>query len=186
MTYNPDIPQSTDILSASQGQLLINFQQLEAIFDANHYKWDYATTALRGMHRFVTLESQASGPATSSTQGAVYTKTVSAAPQLFWRRASSGTEVQLTYPIDPVASNPGYSFLPGGVLIQWGVVSIASSPTTVTFPKAFSAGPWSIVVTPYNNNGSVGMASENFSTTTFKIYSSATSLSASWIATGPA
>ena len=34
-------------------------------------------------------------------------------------------------------SNPGYQVMPGGVIIQWGSISGATSPGTITFPKAF-------------------------------------------------
>jgi hypothetical protein len=152
MTYNKDIPQSTDIQSASQGQLLINFQQLQSIFDANHYTWDFATVATRGMHRFATFESQATAPASTATQNALYSKTVSAAPQLFFRRASSGTEVQMTATADPVIATTGQSFLPGGVIVKWGQVTATSSPYTITFSTAFPTTCLFGMVCPFSSS----------------------------------
>ena len=55
MTYLPSIPSGADIPSMSQSQIQTNFQQLENVFGADHYAWDYATTLLRGLHQQVTL-----------------------------------------------------------------------------------------------------------------------------------
>ena len=148
MTYLPSIPSGADIPSMSQSQIQTNFQQLENVFGADHYAWDYATTLLRGLHQQVTLPQLAAAPATTSTQLAVYTKSDGTSPQLFVRRKSSGTEIQMTAAQNPVVANPGYTFLPGGLLVQWGNLSIVGSSTsTITFPTAFSASPYSVTIT---------------------------------------
>jgi len=39
---------------------------------------------------------------------------------------------------DPVVATPGYTFLPGGILLQWGLNGTAGN-TSTTFPVAFTA-----------------------------------------------
>ena len=188
MTYLPGIPSAGDIQSVSQGQFQTNFQQLENVFDNDHYAWDYATVALRGFHLQVTLPQAAADPTTAASQVALYSKSDGTNPQLFYRRQSAGTAIQMTSNTDPSASGNGYSFLPGRILIQWGLAGISGSTNPVTFSTAFSGTPWSIVATPYNNNGNVTLATQNFSSSSFTIYSSSSTahLSASWVAIGPA
>ena len=48
------------------------------------------------------------------------------------------------------AANPGYTLLPGGILMQWGTVSITpvnggAVNSTVSFPKAFSTAVWTVI-----------------------------------------
>ena len=55
------------------------------------------------------------------------------------------------------AANPGYTLLPGGILMQWGSASVttangASTSGTINFPKAFPATVWSVTAS-LNDNG---------------------------------
>ena len=58
--------------------------------------------------------------------------------ELLFTREATGTQIQLTGPGTPVQSaSNGMTFLPGGILIQWGNDSISGSSTPVTFSPAF-------------------------------------------------
>jgi hypothetical protein len=48
------------------------------------------------------------------------------------------------------ATQTGYCWI-GGILLQWGVFAMTSSPTSVTFPIAFPNATFSVVIT--NNTG---------------------------------
>lgn len=53
----------------------------------------------------------------------------------------------LTFGTSSIATS-GYSRLPNGLLLQWGTTaSIATAGTTVNFPVAFAAAPYSVVLT---------------------------------------
>lgn len=54
MTYNPNIPQPTDRPSTSQGQILINFTELN-----NKFSLEHNGLAVNGKHKFVTLQRSA-------------------------------------------------------------------------------------------------------------------------------
>lgn len=43
----------------------------------------------------------------------------------------------------------GYQKLPGGLIIQWGFSTVPTTRTTVTYPIAFSAAPYTIQITRY-------------------------------------
>jgi hypothetical protein len=149
MTYNPGIPQANEFISQSQGQILTNFSQLDTVFAQDHIELDDATVADRGKHKQVTLKELAAGPATTSTEIALYSKDVSGSTQLFYRLPSSGTEVQMTGSF--LAAQNGHALLFGGIKIVWGRDTITAGGTTkaVTFVSAFSGAPYSIVATPY-------------------------------------
>ena len=154
MVFNPNIPQGTDAPSASQSQLLTNFQQVNTIFALNHYAFNDATAGLRGMHRAVVLEAQAAGPATSATQGALYSKIISGQPNLVWRRLNSGPEIQMTSNLTPIIAATGYTMIPGGLVLQWGTVHVAGgSSANIPFPLVFGAVPYSITVTTIRSAG---------------------------------
>lgn len=63
MPYNPNIPQPTDILSDSQGDLLGNFQALDTSFGIDHYKFS-DLTANNGFHNKVTTPVFVANPPT--------------------------------------------------------------------------------------------------------------------------
>lgn len=145
MTYNPNIPQTSNILSVSQGQLLTNFQQINTVFSKNHVAMNNATTANRGKHTAVQFSRRSSAPALDSTDGAYYTKN-SSGTNVFWQR-QGGAEVKITN-VDPSIGANGHTFLPGGLLIQWGSLNVPSGESSsISFPVAFSSVPYSINVT---------------------------------------
>ena len=50
----------------------------------------------------------------------------------------------------PVSASNGTSFLPGGIMIQWGSVSSPGSSGTITYPTAFTT-IYNVVLTPRND-----------------------------------
>ena len=76
-------------------------------------------------------------PTTAAGEGAIYTKDTNSRPTLFYRQESDGTEIQMTGP-DPVLTTAGLTFLPGGILMQWGKDVSIGTLGTITFPTAFS------------------------------------------------
>ena len=57
MTFNPNIPQPNDELSASQPVLLSNNTELDNAFEVDHYKFSDATTN-KGKHREITTPNE--------------------------------------------------------------------------------------------------------------------------------
>jgi len=96
MSYTPNIPNASDARAESQGQILSNFQALNSIWSVNHTPLTNPST--QGQHSALTLRSQSGDPTTAANQVAMYNKLVSNISELFFRPASNGTPIQLTYP----------------------------------------------------------------------------------------
>ena len=143
MSFNSNIPQGTDALIKSQGQLRSNFQAINAVFSENHVPMN---SELQGMHNLLNFRPQGLDPATSATQIALFTKLVSSIPMLFYAPSSSQAPVQLTFPSLSTglqSSNPDvyladqYSFIAGPFVVYGGKITGATngqvkvlSPTT--------------------------------------------------------
>lgn len=139
MTFNPNIPRATDLLINSQGDLLANNTNLNTIFSKNHIPLNVATNA--GKHTFVELVNSAALPAGLATnEGTLYVKTVDSRRELFYTNDNSGNEWQLTSLSNSnfatFGADPGWTFLPGGMLMQWGT-STKSTDGTVSFSRSF-------------------------------------------------
>ena len=177
--YNNNIPQPTDALNKSQGDLLTNFGSIKSLIDVNHY--DFANT-LAGKHMFVTLPIQAADPGTTSTEMALYTKDDGSGsnPAMFIQPKSSGTPINITS--SGQATN-GWTRLPSGILLKWGAVpgvtvqsGFTITPQVVNFPVSGSIPVFSSV---YNVQVTLGANSSSdynqaimmpsFTTTTFTV-----------------
>lgn len=94
MTYDPRPNASGDTLVASRDPIRTNFEILQSRFQDNHTDFGSGT----GKHKFMQMPEQASAPTTAVNEGALYTKqgSYSASAELFYRRESNGSEIQLT------------------------------------------------------------------------------------------
>ncbi len=93
--FNPDIPQSQDDLSVSQGDLLTNFTQLNTQFSVNHVAFNDAG-ADKGKHKFVTFVEQLQDPASKGNEYIIYSKDSNGEPELFARPESNADAYQIT------------------------------------------------------------------------------------------
>lgn len=158
--YNNSIPNATDFLSDSQQDIRNNFQQLDTSFGLNHFLFS-DTTASNGKHKYIEMVNEAALPAgLADEEGTIYTKKVSTESELFYTPDDTNNEYRMTRTDDdatifsrfatnagPVSS--GWTFLPGGMLLQYGLTGTLSgnSTPTITFPKPFTNVPFSIQAT---------------------------------------
>ncbi len=197
MTYTPDLPISGESLGSTRDRIRGNFQETAAVLAINHIAFN---TVGKGKHKFLQMPEQVSAPATLVNEAGFYAKqaTNPAEANLFFRGEDSGggggKEYQLTsadqtnnatfgtFTAYAANQNGGWTFLPGGLVMQYGTVSTTS---TVTFPKAFKAATVPIVtLTPIGNSGN-GFGMDNPPTNTgftANITNGFTSLG--WIAIG--
>ena len=161
MTYTPRPNPSGDTLVASRDQIRTNFSLIQTNFDINHENFGVGANA--GKHKFMQMPVQSSLPATATGDGELHTEADSSTrSQLFYSRDNTAaTKVQLTtgdtsaatfstntnYQVGPPSINGGWSFLPGGLILQYGKVAIVDTTTVITYPLAFSAAAYSIIVT---------------------------------------
>lgn len=171
MAYQSDIPQPNDIISVSQGEFLQNFMGLNSAWESNHVAFNASG---EGKHKFLQMPEQSSAPTTSSNEAALYTKETSSISTLYFRKENNGTEIQMTNTIDPANPiNPvpndsdGITFLPGGLIVQFGRRSAASNNGVITFGTAFPTDCYSVTVTQNTNSTLQAVGINGMSTTGF-------------------
>ena len=152
MAFNPNVPQPPQFVSASQPVFLANNQTLDNVFGKNHFKFSDGT-GNAGRHTFVEMVERTVIPSgLINGEGTLYTKNTSGT-QLYFTDGSTGKEYQMTRTTNAsfatfAASNPGWSFLPGGLLIQWGDKVTPGGSGSVTFARSFTNPPFSVTLLP--------------------------------------
>jgi len=160
-SYNTGIPAANNNPSVDQPNMQTNTNSINSILNVDHYNFNDNEG---GHHRQTTFVDQTI-PTTAVGQSALYSKT-SGQSQVFATGNNSTDEYQLTRMIDAsfakfslevplVASGTasgdgGWTFLPGGMLLQYGSCTndSTSGGSTFTFPVAFTSVPFSMVATP--------------------------------------
>lgn len=149
MTYSPQPPNSGGTLVGTRDTIRGNFEIIQNRFNDNHVDFNDGA----GKHKFLQMPEQASAPTTAADEAGFYAKvgTNPAQANLFFRGESDGYEYQLTKAIQAEtatfgATDNGWTMLPGGLLMQYGIVTNPGTSGTVTFPFAYPSGnaPWSI------------------------------------------
>lgn len=188
MTFDPNIPQATDLISASQSDILVNFQQLDAIFGTNagadHYAWSATTNA--GLHKQVDIPVVRSADPTLSAAntGMFYTKTVAGSAQPFFAGWNGSTTVvsplggQGSTPIFVPGTN-GYSIFPGGMMLQWGTFVRSGTPTltNVPFNVNFQGNAFMVQCTPHSGSAiSSPLSIAGINNTRFQVLTSSSTI----------
>lgn len=154
--YNPNIPQPTDRLTNSQGDILTNFSELNTIFGINHIP--FSVTPNSGRHTMCELLEVGATPGGAPVnEVTLYCGDVGGSRELFFTRDnSSATPIRLTGPAVPSAASNGYTFLSGGLLIQWGQLTQTDSTyQTLTFATnniAFPNNCFCVFTQPYGTS----------------------------------
>ena len=127
MPYNPNIPQPTDQLSVSQGNLLNNFQALATILNPN-----------TGSFTFPVQVSDPTAITSPNDQFQLFSK-YNAVDGFYDLYLKYGADT--SYPITATNNaTPGYTYLPSGIILQWGTTGSFAVPGGVgptTYPIAF-------------------------------------------------
>lgn len=196
MTFTfQNIPNPADLISTSQGDLKNNFQYFQASLNKDHQIVfsDTNMTTFEGRHRQVSLKN---------LHGIVPTISDGADSQIFsdngnlWANTTvvgAPVPAQLTtFVADSVVPGPtfgksiGWTFLPGGLIMQYGTASTAGSTKTVTYPIPFPTGIFSVVATIVTSSPSrfVMVSTSVSPTTQFVATGSASAFAFNWIAIG--
>lgn len=129
VAYNRNIPQPTDLLSSSQGQLLANFQTIDSGttgtgvgFARNHITMTDGTNG--GLHNRVDFYQALSSPTVSGFVSSAYPFSItdtgsSAQNELYYKNASK--DLRITDSNLTTASGEG--MMPGGLQIRTGTVN---------------------------------------------------------------
>lgn len=155
-TYQPGIPTGTVPLNQDYQNVQGNFQVADTSFGKDHYAFSDSTSN-NGYHKvahLVAISTIASNPPNNfpivpppavGFAGELFTTQSNVGlvqDEILWYQTGGGILAQMTVNLTPVALANGYTFIPGGLILQWGVIAPTSATTvTVTFATANIAFP---------------------------------------------
>ncbi len=157
MSFNVNIPQGTDPIPQSYGQLRANFQAIASAFATNHAALT-REAGVAGKHTVLTfqpLPPPFTDPATDATQLALYNKVVSTVPQIFFRPNSNQTPIQMTFESINVdmTNDRQQSFIAGPFVIYGGRLINPADGSIIVLTPASTLIHVMVMVT---NNASFG------------------------------
>lgn len=189
MTFTPGIPASGQSLGNSRTQVLNNFAVLRSTIATNHID---VNNAGAGKHNLAEFVVQSTAPATAASEVACYSRAPAAVAEWYLQQASQisgASDVQLSNFKKgvPVAALPGFSWLPGGLLIHWGSNASVAVGTLTNFSGSFSFPTACLVFTPILTSASslTPISVTQLTTTQYKInFTSSGNIPISYIAIG--
>lgn len=159
--YNPAIPQTGNTIADSQFDFLNNFMQLFNAFSEDHVALNAAANA--GNHNVIRLVEQKDVQGTVLNELCLYSnKTFEQTDQLYLRFEGNGTNVQYSnyqiYPLAPISQGsnviqiPYFTFLPGGLILYFGLVNPTGDPFTLVLDPPICVNIVSVNLCPTNSN----------------------------------
>jgi len=154
-----NIPLAGDLLSKSQGDLLNNSKYWVDSLGKDHQIVNGHNSGLfEGGHLQVSLLDQTNTNFPIQVTGADI-QLWSTAGALYWRNTSVSTGVQMTRNFVPLNAANGFTFIPGGLILQWGEVVLGGgtnpkgkvlyATANMNFPNA----AWQVLLTLYSAAG---------------------------------
>lgn len=136
-TYTLGIPNGPNNPSNDQPNMKVNNDNIENLISVDHVGFNVNNG---GYHTDIHMVPQGGDPAALPGFGQLYSKTSGGDQELFFE-SGGGVITQLTGGVAPSPNPNGFTFLPGGILLQWGTVAPTNAtPVTVTYPKVFPSG----------------------------------------------
>ncbi len=138
-SYQPNIPTGLLDLSVDYQNIQTNFQQLNTSFGVDHIPFSQA--AQNGYHVDIHFNPLPSVPAPTAGFGQLFTQTTNDGintDQILYYLSGGGKNIQLTRNLQPALATNGYTFLPGGLILQYGLKTIpgawpSGTDQTITF-----------------------------------------------------
>lgn len=174
MTFTPIIPATGQTLGNSRTQVLNNFASLRSTLSntlqPNHID---VNSSGAGKHVFLQMPVRTSGASNLTVAGefGMIAQAVTGVSELFASR-DGGAYFQLTAGTPLIASS-GKTFLPGGIILQWGVNGAISNGASVNFPSAFPNNCYGVQVTLNSGSTVSPVGTNGFTTTGFVFRTSA-------------
>jgi len=214
--YKKDIPAANHNPSVDQPDMKDNTNAISNLIGEDHYTFGVPNGGFHKQIRLPKLNTIADVSPRISNSGTLWTQVntstgASTETNLHYIPGTGANDYQLTrciagsfslfgtnttyQPDNPALSKPsttgGWTFLPGGMLIQYGISTNANlnSENTIVFPVPFSTFVGSVVVTSIranNDDKMVGIITGSISPTGFKFQLSSSNrpTSISWMAIG--
>jgi hypothetical protein len=158
MPYQNNIPLAPDQLSRSQGDINGNFQILGAIggIPGVNNSAGINTAPGAGFNYLFLNAGGANPPAGSvfANSNALFSSPIAAVNELFVNKNNQAGAVQIPFTksilstaVAPANGLPGWTYLPSGIIIKWGIIAVpniaaggtANFDATVPFTRFFAA-----------------------------------------------
>lgn len=202
--YALNTPDGPNNPSDDQPNMKINTNSSAAIWDIDHYGFG---VDFGGLHQIVSLTHDGASGIPSSrltNQGTIYPKfdSTTGETQAFYTPDQTANEYQMTrtqnanfatfstntaYSMSDVNLNGGWTFLPGGMLLQYGLKASPTNSGTIIFPVPFTTPAYSITLTPqfaFPNLGNFNVQLSGLSATSFNYSGTAPTTGLYWMAIG--
>lgn len=144
------IPTAGQTLNETRDPIRNNFTYIDNGVSQDHIALN---TTGAGKHNQVTLPVQTGAPTFAAGENGIYNRTLTANEVYLHKQYYGGThEIPMTNStISTTARSTGelaYTYLPSGIILQWGTWNTATS-YTVTLPIAFPNALLNVQLTPY-------------------------------------
>lgn len=133
-TYNDGVPSTNNDPSDDQPDMLTNTQSIKGIWGIDHYTFGVGVD-IDGRHKQCSMANQTAPGIPTGSDGVYYVNN----DVPMFQNTSNANNFIATYTGTPTAASTGKTYLPGGILMQWGTVSSPGGSGTVNFSTAFSA-----------------------------------------------
>jgi hypothetical protein len=134
-TYSASIPNPPDDPADDVSQMQTNSGSINDLIAIDHVGFN---NAIGGYHNIIHFQNQVVTPGSVAGIGQLFTEIANSDEQLFYE-SGGGVVTQLTGPNAPLATVQGYTWLPGGILMQWGSVTFpAGSGSHQTATQSFN------------------------------------------------
>lgn len=179
-TYQPLIPTGTVNLDVDYKNLQNNFQALDTIYGLDHVAYSN-TTVNKGLHTVIHLVDNSTTatnppnnfpiipPAPIADTGEIFATQTNDGintDDVLWWQTSAGRLTQMTRNFQPTVATNGATYLPGGLILNWGSATILKSglntpPIVFTQPYGSAAKVYSITIGCINNDGTNNPSANN-------------------------
>lgn len=156
-TYNNAIPGPNDLLSQSQSDIQVNFASIQSLVDIDHV--DFAN-ANAGKHQAVHYVTQAVLPTTVGAEMSIFcapSVATGGGYSLFVQQQNKVAGANAIEFTGGVFAASGYTYLPSGIIMQWGTGTTVGGNLAIVFPKMFPANVFNIQGTAINTGAQISI-----------------------------
>ncbi len=157
--YVKGYPQDGSSLGSTKAQIRANLDGTFETLGINHFDQNSANP---GKHQYIQMPTTDRPNTTGTTEILLYNGVEGGVNNLYFvapNKTVANAYVQMTTNLIPARTQKGYSWLPGGLLIQWGSQNVAASTTVdVTFAVDFATvgGFLPVITTGPVGNSAIG------------------------------
>lgn len=169
LTYTKDIPDPPSSPSVDVPNMKVNTNSIRTIWTRDHFTFESDNAGLHNRVQLVEISTALPVGLRNVGSGTLFTKIVSNPLEgdLFFYRIGAGAAIQMTGPFSPnPIINPGSTFLPGGIMLQWGLFTPVAGDNPVTFIPAFPNNIFNVQVTSVSTLGNTVVVVKSLSPTT--------------------